>query len=185
MATRAPLVVAPPTFILPPALVAAGFAVRREVQADTAFLKRLYASTRESEIAQVTDWSDEQRDAFLAQQFQAQRRHYYAEFADSAFLVIERDGAPVGRLYLERRGDTLHILDIALLPEARGHGTGTALLEAVIAQAAEMHCGVGIFVERFNPASRLYQRLGFVEINDVGVYLELRRARPLETSDDA
>ena len=35
----------------------------------------------------------------------------------------------------------------------------------------------GIFVEKFNPALRLYQRLGFTEVRDVGVYFEMERVR--------
>ncbi len=163
---------APPVFTLPAALLSQGFALRPETDADLAFLMRLYASTREQELAPVP-WSAEQKRAFLASQFQAQRTHYRNYFPDCAFDVIEQHGEPAGRLYLQVRQTQLHILDIALLPELRGHGTGTAIMEAL--QEAGRACGkgVGIMVEKFNPALRLYQRLGFAPIADHEVYLEM------------
>ncbi|MGB6856119.1 MAG: hypothetical protein WBE03_04475, partial [Terracidiphilus sp.] len=89
----------PPAFALPAALLSQGFALRPEADADIPFLLLLYASTREEELAPVP-WSAEQKQAFLASQFQAQRYHYRTYFVDSAFDVLERRGEPVGRLYL-------------------------------------------------------------------------------------
>jgi len=166
---------APPDFRLPPALVAEGFALRRESEADIPFLEALYASTRAEELA-LAPWTEAQKGAFLRQQFDAQRRHYYAHFAACAFDVLECGGVRVGRLYLERRGRRLHIVDISLLPEWRRRGVGTRILEALIDAGRREGRGVSIFVERFNPALALYQRLGFAEVGDHGVYLEMERA---------
>src|SRR5690606_16336094 len=116
------------------------------------------------------DWSDAQKAQFIAFQFEAQHRHYTTHYHDAHFLVIERDDAAVGRLYLHWRRDDLRIVDIALLPEARGVGIGGALLEALIARAAAQGKGVSIHVEQMNPAMRLYQRLGFVRIGEHGIY---------------
>jgi ribosomal protein S18 acetylase RimI-like enzyme len=163
---------APPAFTLPAALLAQGFALRPEIDADIPFLLRLYASTREEELASVP-WSPEQKQAFLASQFQAQRHHYRTYFSDTAFDVIECRGEPAGRFYLLVRQTQLQIIDIALLPDWRRRGIGTAIHEAL--QAAGRGCGkgVGIMVEKFNPALRLYRRLGFTAIADHDVYLEM------------
>jgi GNAT superfamily N-acetyltransferase len=174
---------APPVFALPAALLSQGFALRQETEADIPFLMRLYASTREDELAPVP-WSAEQKAAFLAQQFVAQRRHYRA-YTDCAFDVIEKNGEAAGRLYLQAQPTRLHIVDVALLPAWRGHGVGAALLEGL--QTAGRTCGksVSTFVERFNPALRLYQRLGFVQIGDHGVYLEMEWRPAASSSGDA
>ena len=164
----------PSAFQMPAALFSRGFALRDEREEDVPFLERLYASTRAEELAQAP-WSDAQKQIFLAQQFAAQRLHYRSQIQDCLFMVIEKDGTPVGRLYLQWRETQLHVVDIALLPEMRGQGVGTILLEALIATAAEQGRALGIFVEKFNPALHLYRRLGFVEIGDTDVYLEMER----------
>ena len=163
---------APPAFTLPAALLSQGFALRPETEADIAFLMRLYASTREEELAPVP-WSPEQKQAFLVQQFQAQRHHYRNSIEGCSFDVIEQNGAPAGRLYLDARPSRLHIVDISLLPAWRGRGIGAAIMEALQAAGRASGKGVGTFVEKFNPALRFYRRLGFTEIADHGVYLEM------------
>lgn len=77
---------------------------------------------------------------------------------------------PIGRLYVDRRADEIRVVDIALLPEHRRQGIGSALLENILAEAAAAHKPVRIHVEKFNPALRLYQRLGFHQVRDTGVY---------------
>ena len=179
---------APPAFTLPAALLSQGFALRPETDADIPFLLRVYASTREEELAPVP-WSAEQKQVFLASQFQAQRQHYRKYFADCAFDVIEQHGEPAGRLYLQVRRTQLHIIDIALLPDWRRRGIGTAILQALQATGRAGGKGVGIMVEKFNPALRLYRRLGFNAIADHEVYLEMEWlpagvlvAEPIHTS---
>jgi ribosomal protein S18 acetylase RimI-like enzyme len=162
----------PPAFTLPAALVLQGFRLRPETDDDIPFLMRLYASTREEELRPIL-WSDDQKQAFLASQFQAQRHHYRTYIGGCAFDVLERHGAPVGRLYLDARPTRLHIVDIALMPDLRGQGLGTAILEALQATAGAQGKGLGIFVEKFNPALRLYRRLGFTEVADQEVYWEM------------
>src|SRR5947209_13569311 len=95
--------------------------LRPVTPADEAFLYRVYASTRAEEMA-IVPWTDAQKDAFIRMQFHAQSVYYAEHFGDADFLVIERDGTPIGRLYLDRGDDEIRIIDIALLPEARGAG---------------------------------------------------------------
>jgi ribosomal protein S18 acetylase RimI-like enzyme len=85
------------------------------------------------------------------------------------------DGRPAGRLYVGRWPQTIRIVDIALLPEHRGVGVGTRLLGGLLAEADAAGKPVSIHVERFNPAMRLYRRLGFEELEDKGVYVLMER----------
>lgn len=57
-------------------------------------------------------------------------------------------------------------LGIALLPEYRGQGIGTALLEHLLKTAKELYPAIALSVSPSNPAIRLYKRMGF-EIVDV------------------
>lgn len=162
----------PADFTLPATLAAQGYCLRPETEADIPFLMRLFTSTREEELA-VAPWSAEQKQAFLQRQFEAQRRHYRSAIENCRYDVIEQDGAPGGRLYLSRRQTCLHIVDISLLPAWRGRGFGATLLRALHENARIDSKSVTIFVEKFNPALRLYRRLGFTEIADHEVYLEM------------
>lgn len=62
-------------------------------------------------------------------------------------------------------------MDIAILPEFRGAGVGTAILSDLFAEAAAAGKTVTIHVEMYNPALKLYERLGFRRIGEHGVYL--------------
>jgi GNAT superfamily N-acetyltransferase len=141
---------------------------------DEAFLSQVYASTRLGELA-VTDWTDEQKAVFLQMQFAAQHKFYQDNYTDTDFLLIFQDDIPIGRLYVARWKDEIRIVDIALLLAYRGTGIGATILRDLLAEADATGKPVRIHVERENPALRLYQRLGFVMIEDKGVYLFMER----------
>ena len=169
----------------PGAALACPLALREETAEDAEFLYTLYAGTRAQELA-LTDWSEEQQAQFCRQQFTAQSIHYHKYNPAAAFLVILRDGVPVGRLYVNREEAKIHIIDIALLPEHRGEGIGTLLLRKLQAEAATAKRPLSIYVEKFNPALRLYQRLGFCPKRDEGVYLFMEwRSTPVEPLETA
>jgi ribosomal protein S18 acetylase RimI-like enzyme len=132
----------------------------------------VYDSTREDELRRVP-WTDEQKRAFLDMQFDAQKRHYEDYYPDCDFLVIEVEGRAAGRLYVDRAGAAIHLIDIALLPEYRGRGIGTLLLDELLAEARGSGRAIRAYVEHFNPARRLYDRLGFRQVDTNGVYRQL------------
>jgi ribosomal protein S18 acetylase RimI-like enzyme len=90
--------------------------------------------------------------------------------------VIVAGGEDAGRLYVARWEDEIRIVDIALLPEFRGRGIGSALLRDLIDEAEAAGRPLSIHVEQNNPARPLYDRLGFEEAGEFGVYVLMRRA---------
>ncbi len=61
------------------------------------------------------------------------------------------------------------------MPEHRGQGLGGGLMRALLDEAAAAGKSVSIRVQLYNPALRLYQRLGFqAKGEDDGLY------RPME-----
>ncbi len=140
---------------------------------DRDFCWRVYASTRADELALVSDWNDEQKAAFTRQQFEAQDAYYREHYPGAEFHVLQAQGRDVGRLYVHRRADEIRLMDVALLPEARGAGLGTLVLRELQDEARAVGKPLRIHVERFNPALRLYERLGFKALEDRGVYLFL------------
>ena len=160
------------TFTLPPSLAAGGLTLRPETEDDIPFLRRLYATTRAEELT-ATGWSDAQKLAFTDSQFGWQRHHYRTYYPGAEWSVLEDHGTPIGRLYLQRRITTHLVIDIALLPQWRGRGLGTALMEWICTQAHAAGKSVTVTVEKFNRAQTLYRRLGFSEISEGDVYWEM------------
>jgi GNAT superfamily N-acetyltransferase len=114
---------------------------------DEDFLLRLYASTRADEMALV-DWSAEQKAAFLHMQLQAQTTHYRAYYPNAQYYIIQRTTTmPLGRLIIDRSADSILIVDIALLPEYRGAGIGTAIIQQLLDEAAGTHLPIILRVE--------------------------------------
>lgn len=141
---------------------------------DREFLFLVYAGTREEELAPVP-WTPEQKEAFLRMQFDAQHAYYQEHYAGADFDVVLADGEPVGRLYLARWTREHRIVDIAILPGQRGRGLGSELLRRILAEADGAGKPVTIHVEMHNPVRRLYDRLGFVPVEERGVYLLMER----------
>jgi len=149
---------------------------------DAEILYRCYASTRTDEL-QVTGWPEEQKEAFLRQQFHAQSVHYAKYYNGSRFHVILAAGSPAGRLYIDVWPREIRIVDITLLPEFRGRGIGSFLIEQLIAESEASGKPLSIHVERQNPAMGWYLRLGFQPIGEVGVYDLMRRPTSASLTD--
>ncbi|OMQ39799.1 GNAT family N-acetyltransferase [Ensifer sp. 1H6] len=158
----------------PSRLSVANIALRRATSEDFPFLLQLYRSFRADELAAVP-WSIEQKHAFLQQQFLFQHRHYIATFPDADFLVVEIEGEPVGRVYLDATKERWLIVDIGLLTEWRRQGHGTTLLAAIQHEATVSDCeAVVLHVEQHNfRAQALYHRLGFRAEENGGSHVQM------------
>jgi ribosomal protein S18 acetylase RimI-like enzyme len=143
--------------------------LRPERAEDQEFLFAVYASTRAEELKPVP-WPDSQKADFLKMQFDLQTKHYHQYYPDAAYQIIFLGERPIGRLYIHRDTDHIHLIDIALLPEYRGAGIGGQLVKSLLLEAAAEHKPVRIHVECENPALRLYTRLGFRLLENSGVY---------------
>jgi GNAT superfamily N-acetyltransferase len=157
---------------MPPPLRAAaalGVSCRPSTDDDLPFLGLVYASTRVEEVAR-TGWPLEMQHQFLAHQADAQHNHYRRHYPDAEWLVIERGGEAIGRLFIEEWASQIRLIDIALLPQGRGGGVGTAILTDLQEMAAATAKPLTIHVEQNNPAMRLYLRFGFAKIDEHGIY---------------
>ena len=150
--------------------------LRPATDADYDFMRGLYESVRVEEMARFP-FDDAQKKVFLDQQFAAQFEHYGIHYPTCERNIVERDGVPVGRFWIDEWADQIRVVDIALLPECRGTGIGSRLLHQILDRAAAAEKPVTIHVERFNPAMSLYKRLGFEHVDEHGVYY-LMRWRP-------
>jgi ribosomal protein S18 acetylase RimI-like enzyme len=128
-----------------------------------------FGSTRELELS-VVPWTAEQKMAFIKMQFQAQQADYQRRFPNAEHTIIELDGQATGRLYLVRLPDSIRILDITILPAYRNAGIGTRIIKDLMEEARGANCVVRIYVENYNPSLGLFERLGFVKVEELGAH---------------
>jgi GNAT superfamily N-acetyltransferase len=157
--------------------------LRPVTDADQEFLVGVYASTRAAELAQV-DWDDSQKDAFIRWQYAMQKQEYETRYPDARYDVILVDDQPAGRIWVGTDDTQIRLLDIALLTEFQNRGVGAHLLRQLIDEAKREQKPLRHMVFMLNEnAHRFYERLGFVEIDDVGGYKHMEwRADQDQTS---
>ena len=141
---------------------------------DEPFLRQLFATTRADELALMV-WDDNQKETFIAMQFNAQKQQYAMSYPQAQHSIILLNDVPIGRQMIDRGGNEFTLVDIALLPTHRSAGIGTHLIEDLLAEAAIARKSVTLNVWHANPAKNLYQRMGFsAASDDDGVYCEMR-----------
>jgi ribosomal protein S18 acetylase RimI-like enzyme len=127
------------------------WSLRSAADSDREFLYELHETTMRGVIEQTWGWNDEW-----------QRKDFERRFRDARFDVIESSSVPIGALCLERRPDSLCILEMQLMPHAQGRGIGTAVVQMVLNEARAQRLPVKLSVVPANRrAQRLYERLGF------------------------
>ena len=136
---------------------------------DREFLLSVYAAGREVELSLVP-WDDGMKRSFIEHQYKAQDDHYRSYYENATHDVIIADGVPVGRLYLERTGKQIAILDIGVLPEFRTQGIASAIVRRLQDEARADGRHIRIYIESFNSADKLFSELGFeMTENDGGL----------------
>ena len=92
---------------------------------------------------------------------------------DDHCLVAELDGRVVGAVWVRIMNDYGHVDDdtpsfaLSLLPQARGQGIGTALMQAMLALLEqEGYAQASLAVQKDNYALRLYRKAGFEIVDE-------------------
>ena len=92
------------------------------------------------------------------------RRKIEAQIGEYQRVLM--DGSLAGYVHFHPDGERMELDDLYVLPEYRGQGIGTAVVEKCCAETVKP---VYLYVFRRNEgAVRLYQRLGFKIVQEVG-----------------
>jgi ribosomal protein S18 acetylase RimI-like enzyme len=100
----------------------------------------------------------------MAQQYKTQHEVYFAVYPKAQYGVIQWTGRPVGRLYVDYRDDEVRVLDIAVLPDYRGHGIGEIVMKGICIEAGMRRTPVRLHVHSLSRALSFYRTLGFQQI---------------------
>ena len=138
----------------------APYQLRIQRDDDDGFAAALYSSTRD-DLRQMPA-EPAVIEQLIAMQRRMQSHGYRQAYPHAVYLVLQHGETPIGRLILDRQGEVLHLIDIAILPAAQGQGAGSAVLRGLQAQAGAEQWQIHLAVNKSNTAARaLYQRLGF------------------------
>ena len=127
---------------------------------DELFLYELYATTRIDEFVMLA-LNEQQLHSLLHMQYEAQKRSYQIKFPQARHEIIYYEDVRIGRMMTAIQRESIHLIDISLLPDFRGKGYGTKLLKRLQSNAADQKLSVTLQVLEGNPAQRLYERCGF------------------------
>ena len=111
---------------------------------------------------QMLPLPEDQKVALIRMQHELQSADYRSRYPDSTHDIIEVDGKPAGRLWVERNEDHINVLDIGLMPWTRDQGIGSNVIDRVKAEATATGKPIVSVVQRANPGSLRWQlRMGF------------------------
>jgi ribosomal protein S18 acetylase RimI-like enzyme len=151
----------------------ASTALRSVTRRDDAFLLRLYGTTRTD--VEHFGWDDAERHAFVTMQFNAQTRANAMQHPKAEQSILTYQGRDAGRILVDRAGRSLHLIDIAVLPEFRGKGIGTTIISRLQEEAARTKRDIDLSVEITNPSAfQLYRKLGFVVTGETQTHLSMK-----------
>ena len=144
------------------------------VATDDAFVYDVFCTTWESEVAALPNPNLARH--VLRIQHIAQERRFAARYPHHERFVVRHEGRSVGRLYALETPDTLHLIDLTLMPEHRSHGLGTAIVRDLLGYARERGLTVSLQVPRQNlRATDLFASLGFAltDVDDLDNHFAL------------
>lgn len=154
--------------------------LRPERPDDEALLFRLFRSWALEDLDRLQA-DDAMKENLLRMQFAGQMMTYRANYPTASFDIIERDGAPVGRLIVDP-GDAREpacLVDFVLLPETRNARLGRAIISAVLAEQAALGRKVRVKILHHNePSQRMCAALGFVEIDRDPPFIQMEWTAP-------
>jgi ribosomal protein S18 acetylase RimI-like enzyme len=153
--------------------------LRPEREDDQAFRVRLFGDSR-PDLALLPATARQQ---IMTLQFRAQTLSYGAQFPQARHDIIELDGVAIGRIVVDRSAAAIRIVDQALAPQSRNLGIGSAIMRALMQEAARTRLPLRLHVASSNDAARrLYARLGFVPVDTSATHVELEWRTPAHTA---
>lgn len=137
-----------------------GLGLRLATSNDTLFIESLFHSTRE--FLYVAEQENEYIKNIIDQQLELQTQSYGSQSPNLMTFIIDKQGIPIGRLVLDFGSNVAHVIDVALIKEARNKGYGKSIIQAVQYTASKQSLPVSLMVSKQDSIARnMYGKLGF------------------------
>jgi len=139
---------------------------------DHEFLYRLFYLTQEDRL-HLFYLSQEAKAQLIALIFAGFECHYQtlAPTADDRLVLL--DDEPIGRMIILQLREEIRLADLALLPQRRKRGIGSALIGELQTESVMTKRPLRLQVSKYDRVLRLYQRLGFYKTGTMDPYLLL------------
>jgi ribosomal protein S18 acetylase RimI-like enzyme len=137
-------------------------AFRPASEGDISFLYDLHVATMKKYIDQTWGWDDAFQDLLFKK-----------NYVPAEFQVITFDDADIGMLSIEERDEEIFLRTIKIHPDYQNKGIGTAIISKIIADGTLKMKPIGLRVLKVNPAKRLYDRLGFLTIQETSTHYSM------------
>jgi len=138
--------------------------LRQTTADDVDFLWDVFRVSMKDYITQTRGEWNEQRE-------ESQFKH---QLDLSAAQVIRSNNLEVGFLMAPIQDGVRWIHTICIVPEHQKRGIGTEVIRSVIAEAQTQKMPLYLSVLKVNPARRLYERLGFVVIEETKHHFRMK-----------
>lgn len=138
-----------------------GLHVRPSGSSDEPFISQLYKSTRTD--LDLVNAEQDFIEHLKESQFQAQTASYSETYPNAMTFIIEYYDEKVGRIILDFGPNEILIVDISLIPKARGKQLGSGVVKSFTYCADQIKVPLKLSVLNDNVhAKHVYAKLGFV-----------------------
>lgn len=141
--------------------------LRVAAQEDANFLYSLLKTTMQEYVTQIWGWDEHW-----------QQKYFQENFEPGKERVVVLEGKDIGVISIEQREDEVFLSKIYILPEYQRQGIGTYLINAVLDRAFRSGLPVMLHVLKVNPAKKLYERIGFVEVEETETHFLMKAIPP-------
>lgn len=152
--------------------------LRRAIDDDHYALYQVFTASRIDLMTALADLEHSQQEEIMLFQFNAQQKYYKSNYPTICFDIIVRNNYIIGYIYTAQVDDKIELVDIALMPEHRNQGIGQALIMDLLDEGKVLLKCVSLHVQHGNPAYQLYERLGFIEAGEQGIYKRMEWRPP-------
>jgi ribosomal protein S18 acetylase RimI-like enzyme len=138
--------------------------LRPAAESDFEFLYALHAVTMKEYVEATWGWDET-----------FQKARFRETFDPGDTRIVTLDGRDIGMVSMEENESEVFLALIEIDPKHQHRGFGTAIIEQVIADGVRKRKPVFLHVLKVNPAKRLYDRLGFLVVEETPTHFYMRR----------